>query len=295
MSEVVGSVAELWRFPVKSMKGERLDRAELTERGVLGDRAYALVDADTGKVVSAKSVRLFPTLLACQAAFLEAPQPGRDLPPVRITLPDSTSVTSESRNADELLSGWFKRAVRLARAAPADFTIDQYHPDVEGLDPAGHRNTVVEQKLGSALFAEVGLASPVPEGSFFDLFPMSVVTTSTLDRLRELAPQSSIDARRFRMNVVIATSEPGFLENEWVGHELEVGPAARFLVALPDPRCVMTTLAQDELPADTGILRTLAGHNRIQVGDIGKFPCAGVYAVVGAAGPVRTGDRVNLI
>jgi uncharacterized protein YcbX len=290
----VGSVAELWRFPVKSMKGERLDRVELTERGVLGDRAYALVDVDTGKVVSAKSVRLFPNVLACEAAFLDAPQPGRDLPPVRIGLPDGASVTSESANVDELLSRWFKRSVRLARTAPPDFTIDQYHPDVEGLDPAGHRNTIVEQKLGSALFAEVGLPSAVPEGSFFDVFPMSVLTTSTLDRLRELGPESRIDARRFRMNVVIATSERGFLENEWVGHELELGAVARLVVALPDPRCVMTTLAQDELPGDTEILRMLVRHNRIHVGNLGEFPCAGVYAVPGAAGPVRTGDRVKL-
>ena len=69
--EIVGSVAELWRFPVKSMQGERLEQAEFTERGVLGDRAYALIDVDTGKVVSAKSVKLFPGLLDCQATFLE--------------------------------------------------------------------------------------------------------------------------------------------------------------------------------------------------------------------------------
>ena len=75
-NEIVGSVAGLWRFPVKSMKGERIEQAELTERGLVGDRAYALIDTDTGKVVSAKSVRLFPGLLGCQAAFVEPPQAG---------------------------------------------------------------------------------------------------------------------------------------------------------------------------------------------------------------------------
>jgi uncharacterized protein len=156
----VGSVAELWRFPVKSMLGERLDRVHLTERGVFGDRVYALVDVDSGKVVSAKSVRVFPDLLRCRAAFLEAPQPDRDLPPVRITFSDGASVTSDSTDADQRLSVCFKRAVRLARTAPEDFTIDQYHPDVDGLDPAGHRNTVVEQKLGSALFSAVNWRRP---------------------------------------------------------------------------------------------------------------------------------------
>lgn len=292
----VGSVAELWRFPVKSMLGERLDRVDLTERGVVGDRAYALVDIDTGKVVSAKSVRAFPDLLGCRAAFLETPEPGRDLPAVRITLSDGASVTSDSPDADQRLSTYFKRAVRLARTAPLDFTIDQYHPDVAGLDPAGHRNTVIEQKLGAALFSAVGLPSPVPEGSFLDLFPLSVLTTSTLERLRALAPHSRIDSRRFRMNIIVATGEGGgFLENAWVGRELHIGAAARLVIALPDPRCVMTTLAQDELPADIGILRTLAEHNTIPVGNIGPYPCAGVYAVLGASGSVRSGDPVQLI
>lgn len=292
--EVVGSVADLWRFPVKSMRGERLDEVELTARGIVGDRAYAIIDVNTGKVASAKNVAAFPSLLNCHATFLEPPQAGRALPPVRIVLPDGTSVMSDSSDVDQRLSAWFARPVTLARTAPEDFTIDQYHPDVEHLDPAGHRDTVVEQKLGSALFAAAGLPSPVPDGAFFDLFPLSVLTTSTLDRLRELAPHSTVDRRRFRMNVIVATGEPGFLENGWVGHQLQCGAATRLVVSLPDPRCVMTTLAQGDLPNDTDILRTLASHNRIQVGDIGRYPCAGAYAVIGAPGPIRTGDPVSL-
>ncbi len=293
-SEGVGSIAALWRFPVKSMRGERLDETELTERGLLGDRAYALIDVNTGKVVSAKSVRLFPDLLGCQAVFVESPRLGRELPPVRIALPDGTSVNSESGDVDRVLSACFKRDVTLARAAPEDFTIDQYHPDLENLDPAGHRDAVVEQKLGSAFFAELGLPSPVPVGSFFDLFPVSVLTTSTLEQLNAVWPQSRFDERRFRMNVIVRTREPGFVENGWVGHELAIGPTVRLNVALPDPRCVMTTLAQDDLRKDTDILRTLTRHNRIRVGDAGRFPCAGVYTVLAAPGTVRTGDRVEL-
>ncbi len=293
-SGVVGLLAGLWRFPVKSMAGEQLEQAELTGQGLLGDRAYALIDANTGKVVSAKSVRLFPDLLACQAAFVEPPRSGRELPPVRITLPDGTSATSDSGDADRVLSAYFRRDVALARSAPDDFTIDQYHPDVEGLDPTGHRDTLVEQKLGSAFFAEAGLASPVPVGSFFDLFPVSVMTTSTLEQFSELQPQSSFDQRRFRMNVIVGAAEAGFVENGWVGHHLAIGDAVRLAVALPDPRCVMTTLAQHDLPSDTEVLRTLIRHNRVQVGAAGQFPCAGVYAVVEAPGTMRIGDRVAL-
>ena len=292
---IVGAVAGLWRFPVKSMRGERLEQAELTESGLVGDRAYALIDANTGKVVSAKSVRLFPDLFGCRAAFVEPPRTGDELPPVRIALPDGTSVTSDSSDVDRVLSAYFRRDVTLARDAPDDFTIDQYHPDVEDVDPAGYRDTVVEQKLGSAFFAQAGLASPVPVGSFFDLFPVSVLTTSTLEQLSELRPQSRFDQRRFRMNVIVRTKEAGFVENDWIGRKLVIGDAVRLSVALPDPRCVMTTLTQEELPKDTYVLRTLTRHNRVQVGAAGLFPCAGVYAVVEAPGTMRIGDRVALI
>jgi uncharacterized protein len=294
ISTRVGSMAGLWRFPVKSMRGEQLAQADLTERGLVGDRAYALIDTDTGKVVSAKSVRRFPGLLDCRAAFVEPPHADRDVPPVEITLPDGTTVRSDSSDADRVLSTYFQRDVALARAAPDDFTIDQYHPDIEDVDPAGHRDTVVEQKLGAAFFAEAGIPSPVPVGSFFDLFPVSVLTTSTLRQLSELQPQSRFDERRFRMNVIIDSEEAGFVENEWVGRQLAIGDAVRLSVALPDPRCVMTTLAQEELPKDSDVLRTLTRYNRVQVAGAGRFPCAGVYAVVETPGTLRTGDEVAL-
>ena len=95
------------------------------------------------------------------------------------------------------------------------------------------------------------------------------------------------------MNLIVATKEAGFIENDWVGHEISIGDALRLHVALPDPRCVMTTLAQEELPSDLGILQTLVRHNRVQVGGAGRFPCAGAYAVIQASGEVRTGDRVS--
>ena len=94
MMAIVGAVAELWRFPVKSMQGEQLQEVTVTERGGWGDRAYALIDTATGKVASAKSVKLFPDLLACRAAFVEPPRAHRDVPPVRIALPNGRAVMS---------------------------------------------------------------------------------------------------------------------------------------------------------------------------------------------------------
>lgn len=293
MSEAVGAIAALWRFPVKSMPGERLDAADVTERGIVGDRAYALIESETGKVVSGKNPRLGPAMLGCRAEFIDPPKEGEEPPPVRITLPDGTSSTSDAPDVDATLSGYLGRDVRLARAAPEDFTIDQYHPDLEGLDPEGHRDTVTETKLGSAFFAEAGLPAPVPVGAFFDLFPVSVLTTSTLDRLNELQPESRFDQRRFRMNVILSTRDSGFLENDWLGHGLELGDGVQLTVMIPDPRCVMTTMAQGDLPKDTGILRTLARHNRIDVAG-GRYPCAGVYATVTAPGTIRAGDTAVL-
>jgi MOSC domain-containing protein len=292
-STVVGSIDELWRFPVKSMRGEQLEQADVTVRGLVGDRAYALIDADSGKVVSAKSVKLFPHMLECQAAYSEPLGLGSGPSTIKIVLSDGTTVSSDSANMDSVLSDHFKRNVTLAQIAPENFTIDQYHPDFGELDPNGPRDVVLDQKLGAAYFAEAGLPSPVSAGSFFDLFPVSVLTDSTLNRLNELRPASHFDKRRFRMNVIIRANAAGFVENQWIGNELRIGEDVRLRVAKADARCVMTTLAQGNLPRDPDILRTLAQHNRVQVGEA-QYPCCGVYAVVEAPGRIRTGDSVEL-
>jgi uncharacterized protein len=293
-SEPLGTIRALWRFPVKSMLGEELDAADLSEAGVVGDRAYALVDKETGKVASAKHPKLWPNLLACRAAFVQPPRPGDELPPARIELADGTSVSSDAADVDAVLSRFFGRDVELARAADNGYTIDQYHPDEENYDPEGHRDEVVEARLGAAFFNERGLPSAVPEGSFFDLFPLSVLTTSSLDQLSELEPESRFDVRRFRMNVIVDTPANGFVENEWLGRTLAIGDDVQLGVALPDPRCVMPSLAQEDLPRDPRILKALARHNRIDVAG-SLFPCAGVYAVAEVTGTIRKDDRVSLV
>jgi uncharacterized protein YcbX len=293
-SELVGTIGALWRFPVKSMLGEELDAVDVAEGGIVGDRAYALIDQETGKVVSAKHPKVWPDLLRCRASFVEPPRPGEQLPPARIDLPDGRSVMSDAPDVDAVLSSFWGREVELASAAPEDFTIDQYHPDQENLDPQGHRDEVTESKLGTALFKEMGMPSAVPDGSFFDVFPVSVLTTSTLDHLSELQPQSTFDVRRFRMNVIVATPAQGFAENSWLGRALDIGDGVQLGVAMPDPRCVMTTVAQEGLDRDPQVLRALAQHNRLDVAGGGLYPCAGVYAVVASTGAISKGDSVTL-
>lgn len=122
---------------------------------------------------------------------------------------------SDSSDVDQVLSAYFKRNLTLRRSAPDDdFTIDSYHPD---------RDTVVVQKLGAAFFADLGIESPVVAGTFFDLFPISGMTSSTFARLDELRPQSRFDQRRFRMNLILDTKQTGFVENGWFGKVLGLG------------------------------------------------------------------------
>ncbi len=290
-----GTLTDLWRFPVKSMRGERLEGTYVTPHGLRGDRAFALLDTETGKVASAKSVNRFPDLFACQASFVEQPSEEGELPPVRITLPDGTCVLSDAPDVNDVLSKALGRAVTLASVPPEDFATDQYHPDLEHLDPAGYRDTVVEQKLGASFFAKAGISSPVPKSSFLDLFPVSLITSSTLEHLHELAPDSNFDPRRFRMNLNIRSEGKGFIENGWLGKKLRVGENLTLNVIMPDPRCVMTTLPMEDLPRDTNVLRTIAQHNRLTLGPSGAFPCAGVYAVVTTPGVVRVGSEIRLV
>lgn len=295
MSETVGRVSAVWRFPVKSMQGESLLEADVTTGGVLGDRAYALIDVETGKVVSAKSAKLYPDMFGFRARFVAQPAVGADKPAVVVTLPDGTRVTSEDTNHDEILSRFFGRKVRLSSVAPKDFTIDQYHPDIADEDPYGRRDTVVATKLGSASYAQAGIPSPVPAGAFFDLYPVSVMTTSTLRTFSEQTPGSRFDERRFRMNLIVDTEPPGFVENEWVGHVVSIEDGPRLRVAMPDPRCVMPMLAQgEELPRDADVLHTLIKNNRVELDDGKRYPCAGVYAEVESPGQVRVGAGVTL-
>lgn len=265
-----GSVVSLWRYPVKSMMGEELNAAAFTERGLLGDRAYALVDSSNRKVVSAKNPRKWGSLFDFRAALAEPPRVGAKIPPARITLPDGTIVSSEQHDLNQTLSSVLGRGVTLATMAPQDPSLEEYWPDMDGL---AHRETVTEEAM--------------PTGTFFDCAVVHVLTTGTIDRLRELYPQGRFEVRRFRPNIVVepASGEKNFVENAWIGHTLAIGDEVRLSITGPCPRCVMTTLPQGDLPRDPRILRTAAQHNQVHVG---------VYAAVLRGGAIRRGDSVKL-
>src|SRR2546427_2052578 len=118
--EDVGSVVGLWRYPVKSMMGEELNAAEVTERGLIGDRQFALVDASTGKVAGAKNPRKWGNFFDFRAAYVERPQRGSKLPAVRLTMADGTVVTSEQGDLPQVLSAALGREVTFAEAQGSD-------------------------------------------------------------------------------------------------------------------------------------------------------------------------------
>ncbi|MDQ3385761.1 MAG: MOSC N-terminal beta barrel domain-containing protein [Actinomycetota bacterium] len=292
---VVGRVAEVWRFPVKSMLGERLDQVQVSTAGVVGDRSWALVDAEDGKVVSAKNPRKWSRILELRASFLE--EPGADGPaaPVRIELPDGTVAASPDPGASDTISAFLGRDVRLRSVPPAVRTMEETWPDVEGLAPEAFiERTRIDTGVPDETVSDIAMAMAAPPGTFFDLSVLHLITSSTLQELARLQPDGAFDVRRYRPNVLVESEGVGFVENGWVGRRLGLGPAAEMQVALPTMRCIMTTLAIEDLPRDPSLLRTIATHNRLEIGGLGTWACAGVYGDAAEPGSVAVGDEVRV-
>jgi len=276
-----GSVLSLWRYPVKSMLGEELQATHVTDGGLLGDREYAVMDQATGKVGSAKYPRKWGALLGCHASFLEPPRLGAQLPAVRITLPDGTTVTSAQEHVHTLLSRVFERDVALTTTRPESPSVEVERLDT--LDPA--------EAIG-----DVGKF--MMPGKFSDYAAVHVLTTATLDCLRALYPPGCFDVRRFRPNIVVESpfGPQAFVENAWVGRTLAIGTEVRLRITDPMPRCVITTLAQGDLPRDLGILKTVTEHNQVSIPVLGGAarPGVGVCAFVLQGGTIRRGDPVRI-
>ncbi len=284
----------LYRFPVKSLLGERVEQARLTGRGLLGDRAYALVDAADGTVASAKHPRKWGALLGLSARFVAEPIAGGPVPPVAITLPGGTELRSNEPGTDAALSEVVGRPVRLTSDVPAGSRFEEQWPDIEGLAPAEFIEGTTHAFEGSEPVSAIDLGLMAPPRTFFDLAALHVLTRATLDRLTELGDGGDFDVLRYRPNVLVGGTEPGFAEDEWVGRSLGLGDSARAGISMLTMRCVMTTLAQGDLPEDRGTLRTVARHHRREIPGLGTWACAGVYADVTGEGVVRTGDPVTL-
>jgi uncharacterized protein len=290
------TVVGLNRYPVKSMLGEALDQVDMTTMGIVGDRAYAVVDRSTGKVASAKHPAKWSRLLQVEAGFVDVVRLGNPLPPVAMTFPDGTVARSDDANVNEVLTTYLGRDVALADTCPEGPTFEEVWPsDVEGLAPAEFISSTSSTTTteGDAI-SDLALAMAAPPGTFFDLSTLHLLTTSTLAALRAAGPDADFDVRRYRPNVLVETGEVGFVENGWVAGTVTMGQSAAAHVDLPTMRCVMTTLAQRDIAADRETLRVVSKANRVEISGLGVWACAGVYASVTEAGNVRLGDPVTI-
>jgi uncharacterized protein len=281
---VIGRLQEIGRFPVKSMLGESPGRVEVTSAGVAGDRTHALVDVETGKVASAKHPRLWGGLLRFRARLAEGS--------IEIARPDGTVVRADDPDADARLSEAVGREVHLASTADPGGSYD-YVWEEDGLAPD-------EVVTGSQTGTEDGrpvstmpLAFLAP-GTFQDVAPITIMTTAALAAMRHHHPEGRWEQARFRSNLLLSVDGDGIVENEWPGRRLRIGDA-EFDVTFAAPRCVMTTLAQGDLPRDRGILQTVARQNRREFAGLGIWACLGVYATVATPGTVAVGDEVTLV
>jgi uncharacterized protein YcbX len=274
---MLGTVAKLRRYPVKSMLGEDLSAGDVTLVGLAGDRRLAVISQRTGKIASAKYPRLWRDLLTLSAQALDEG--------VRITLPDGKTVWSTDAGVDAILSGLLNEPVTLSATPPPGASLDRAVPEA-----------VLRGGITAEVAFEVNeIGSGAPPGTFVDFAPLHLLTTSTLDRIAELSPYKKADLERYRPNIIILTSTPGFTENDWLDRTLHVGDDLVLRVIARTPRCAIPTLAHGHLPRNTEALRVLARHNRVvPMEDLGPEPCAGVYAEVLHPGHIRTGDTVRL-
>ena len=248
-------VLALWRYPVKAMLGQLLDAVEIGAHGCTGDRRWIAVDADTGQRIANKRGPTDPRLRACRAELVD--DSDHELP-LRVTLPDGE--TLEGGETEDALSQLLERRIRLEQAdTPA-------------------------------------LGRIAATGAHYDAAPIHLITTSTLAHLRAIAPTSDWDVRRFRPNLLLddGTTPTAFAEDALVGGTLRGPSGLRLAIVLPTPRCVVPTRAQEELPADPRILRTLVQQHRVDLGPFGRQGCIGAYAEVAHAGRIRVGEVLDI-
>ncbi len=201
---------------------------------------------------------------------MEIPSEVNDGRVAQFLIRNGTNIFSDQDNIEYTLSKVLGQEVRLMRANLEKPSYEEYWPDIDGL---AHREKVTDETM--------------PSQTFFDIAVVHLLTTSTIDRLRELYPEGRFEARRFRPNIVIesVSEEKDFIENLWIGKKIAIGEEIVLRVTGPCMRCVMTTLAQGDLPKDLGILRTIASYNQVN---------AGVYASVHRGGTIRRADLVRL-
>ena len=284
----VGQIECIFRYPVKSMAGESLANARLEVRGIPGDRVWAVRDEERGGIRGAKR---FPELMRC-AAHYDAEPTGNGSTTATVTLPNGDSMAIDGPGTPGVLSTLVGSTVSVWPLMPAEM-LDHYRRGPPVLDDGQAEMRRVFGRTEDEPLPELS-AFPAelmefesPPGTYFDAFPLLLMTRQGLQHLQSLGAQHAFDIRRFRPNLLIDVNPTGsaFPERDWVGKTLQIGGASIEII-MGCPRCSMTTHGFDNLPKDPGIMRTLV---REAAGELG------VYAKVSVPGPVALGDSANLL
>jgi uncharacterized protein len=273
-------VSELWRYPVKSMVGERVDTVELDLLGIVDDRLWATRDLERGGIRGAKKLGGLMTFAA------RARGDGHAV----ITLPDDTQVATDHPDVHERVSEALGHRVRLESLRPAT-DLDHYR---RGAPDSSDMMVELREIFGReadepipdlSVFPPEIAEFESPPGTYYDAFPLLVMTTAALAALRAALPDSVIDVRRFRPSIMVDTGDAvGHPEFDWTGRTATLG-GARIEFGARCPRCVMITRRiNDEVDQDRRILRHV-------VSELGQD--VGVYATVVEPGPVAVGDLVT--
>ena len=280
-------VAAIYRYPVKSMKGESLESTRLTARGVPGDRAWAIKDQTSGTMSGAKK---FPALMRCSATFVTEPSDDNLSPEVSITTPEGNTVASGDAEVSTVLSRTCEAPVTLWPLVPAD-QLDHYRRAAldADVDPLEYFRALFARLPDEPLpdvsqFPKELTEFSSPPGTYFDAFPLLIMTSAGLDALARANAEANFDVRRFRPNIVLDSDQVGFPENDWVGQTVKINDAA-IAIEMECPRCIMTTLPFDDIPKQPRVMRTLVQENG---GNLG------VYARVAQPGDIRVGDELQL-
>ncbi len=285
---IVGTIKEIRRYPVKSMAGEQLNSCLVGVKGVFGDRGWALRDEQAKEIRGAKKL---PQLLQCAATYREEPTAAR-IPHVQMRLPDGTLLGSDQPEAAARLSTLLGRTVTLWPQQPATNT-EHYrrgapdNPDMNAELREIFARTPDEPIPDLSIFPKEIMEFTSPLGTYFDAFPLHLLTTATLNFLAQHNTNARWDVRRFRPNFVIETAAglTGLVENAWLGRSVRIG-SLTVHCPLPTPRCVMTTLAQPGLEKDATVLRTIVRDADQNIG---------IYASITTPGQIKVGDTVEVM
>jgi uncharacterized protein YcbX len=264
------------------MQGELRTALSVGALGVEGDRAFATRDEVRGGIRGAKQLG---ELMKFAARWVDDSRQA-----AIITLPSGEEVRTDATDVDEQLSKALDHAVTLWPLQPATDTDHYRRGPSDDPDPLSALRTVFALEPDEPLPDLSGLPPVIftyesPPGTYYDAFPLMLLSESALAALGALAPDSAIDVRRFRPNIVVAGTDTGFAEDEWVGHRLRIGTmTAR--VEIRTMRCVMVTRPFSDLPTDRSIMRTLVRE---------RSQCFGVYASVEQPGAVTLGDTVEIL